>query len=63
MKRKLVLTLVLLLVLQSIFIAPFGIVHASTNNSNRYDQPKWFETDPLAGQTWDEYKNAYGLPM
>ncbi len=63
MNRKIGILLALILILQSIFIAPFEVSHAVTNNPNRYDQPKWFETDPLAGQTWDEYKNAYGLPM
>lgn len=63
MNRKISIILMLILVFQSVFIAPLNMSYASTNRTDRYDQPRWFDTDPLAGQTWDEYKNTYGLPM
>ncbi len=63
MKKYLTLALTLLLIFQSVFVMPFGLSHAVTNNPSRYDQPKWFETDPLSGQTWSEYITAYGLPI
>lgn len=63
MKRKISIVLMFLIVMQSIWISPMHITYGVTNRADRYDHPKWFETDPLAGQTWDEFKNAYGLPM
>ncbi|MCD4712734.1 MAG: hypothetical protein K8R73_05565, partial [Clostridiales bacterium] len=63
MKKNLTFALALLLVLQSVFVMPLDLSHAVTNNPSRYDQPKWFETDPLSGQTWSEYITAYGLPI